>query len=107
MRTKLDTKLLSYTSSSIVLCLKNALHRSTQYSRTNVPVQRKHLGKSSGPFTCLQVFFACRDWKFSVVEKLNRSLHAQDKVSRRQWQLQGKDIPVVEKYQSLVVEDIG
>jgi hypothetical protein len=32
MRTKLDTKLLPYTSSSIVLCLENALHRSTQYS---------------------------------------------------------------------------
>ncbi|KAK4524918.1 hypothetical protein GAYE_SCF07G2821 [Galdieria yellowstonensis] len=33
---------------------------------------------------------------------LSGSLHAQDKVSRRQWQLQGKDIFVVEKYRHLV-----
>ncbi|KAK4524786.1 hypothetical protein GAYE_SCF06G2689 [Galdieria yellowstonensis] len=32
------------------------------------------------------------------------SLHAQDKVSRRQWQLQGKDIPVVEKYRRLGID---
>ncbi|KAK4528871.1 hypothetical protein GAYE_SCF65G6819 [Galdieria yellowstonensis] len=79
---------------------------------------RGALEKWSWPLTCvpLKAVFACRDCKFSVVEKLNRyiwltkrlaglsgSLRAQDKVSRRQWQLQGKDIPVVEKYRHLVV----
>ncbi|KAK4527847.1 hypothetical protein GAYE_SCF46G5779 [Galdieria yellowstonensis] len=31
-------------------------------------------------------------------------LHAQDKVRRRQWQLQGKDIPVVEEYRYLGID---
>ncbi|KAK4527194.1 hypothetical protein GAYE_SCF35G5116 [Galdieria yellowstonensis] len=66
---------------------------------------RGALEKWSCPLTCvpLKAVFACRDCKFSVVEKLN-SLRAQDKVSRRQWQLQGKDIPVVEKYRHLGID---
>ncbi|KAK4528172.1 hypothetical protein GAYE_SCF51G6107 [Galdieria yellowstonensis] len=31
-------------------------------------------------------------------------LHAQNKISRRQWQLQGKDIPVVEEYLHLRID---
>ncbi|KAK4526217.1 hypothetical protein GAYE_SCF22MG4131 [Galdieria yellowstonensis] len=35
---------------------------------------------------------------------LSGSLHAQNKISRRQWQLQGKDIPVVEEYRCLGID---
>ncbi|KAK4525074.1 hypothetical protein GAYE_SCF08G2979 [Galdieria yellowstonensis] len=54
----------------------------------------------------LQIFeiLAPLMWYCRTVAGLSGSLHAQNKITSRQWQLQGKDIPVVEEYRHLGID---